>query len=297
MTSNLTAFRAAPLERINLGTELTYRRFGQGPAVVLIHGWPLNGATYRGLVRILARKFTCYVPDLPGAGQTPWDPRTHDAFSEWGRLMAHFVDALGLARVALVGHDSGGGLARVAAAELGDRVALLTLIDTEVSGHTPGVVALYQVMAHLPGAAAIFGALAGQGWYRRSRLGFGGCFRNLDHLDGEFAEACLAPLLADNTSALRTLRHFDLKISDRLPELHRQIRAPVQLIWGDQDPFFPVEKARAMLPEFRDVRGFHVLAGQKLFVHDEAPELVAAHLEPLLTSLHDGNVGVRHASA
>jgi haloalkane dehalogenase len=297
MTTDLAAFRAAPLERIQLGTELTYRRFGQGPAVVLIHGWPLNGATYRGLVRILSKRFTCYVPDLPGVGETPWDPRTRDAFLDWGKLMARFVDALGLARVALVGHDSGGALARVAAAELGERVSLLSLIDTEVSGHTPGILKMFQLTARLPGSRAIFGALARQRWFRRSRLGFGGCFRDLDHMDHEFAEACLAPLLADNGPTMRALLHFDLKLAQRLPDIHRRIRAPVQLIWGEHDPFFPVHMARAMLPEFHDVRGFHVLEGQKLFVQDEAPGLVAAQLEPLLSTLHGATGGVRQASA
>ena len=297
MISDLAAFRAAPVERIQLGTELTYRRFGQGPAVILIHGWPLNGATYRGLARRLAERFTCYVPDLPGSGQTPWDPRTRDAFFDWGALIVRFVDGLDLARVALVGHDSGGAIARVAAAELGERVSLLSLIDTEVSNHTPGVVALYQAMARLPGSRAFFGALTRQRWFRRSRFGFGGCFRDLDHLDGEFAEACLASLLADNRPAMQTLLHFDLTLEHKLPEIHRRIRAPVQLIWGDRDPFFPAAKARAMGSEFRDFRGFHPIEGYKLFVHDEAPELVAAHLEPLLASLHRAGDGVRHASA
>jgi haloalkane dehalogenase len=287
MANELAAYRAAAVERIDLGTEITYRRFGQGPAVVLVHGWPLNGATYRGMLPILAKHFTCYVPDLPGSGQTPWDPRTHDAFFDWGKLLVRFVDALGLTRVALVGHDSGGALARVAAAELGERVALLALIDTEIPGYTPGLVKFYQFFARLPGSRAMTRALLRQRWYRRSWLGFRVCFRDLDHLDGEFAEASLSPLLADNRGAMQTLLHFDLRLlSERLPEVHRRISAPVVLIWGEDDRFFPAEKARAMLPQFRDVRGFHVLKGQKLFVQDEAPELVAAQLEPLLLDLH-----------
>jgi pimeloyl-ACP methyl ester carboxylesterase len=226
------------------------------------------------------------VPDLPGSGETPWDPRTRDALLDWGELLARFVDALGLSRVALVGHDSGGAVARVAAAELGERVALLALINTEVSGHTPGVIKLYQSMLGLPGARAAFGALLGQRWYRRSRLGFGGCFRDLDHIDGDFADACLAPLLADNRGAMRALSHFDLSIADKLPAIHRRIAAPVTLVWGEKDAFFPVEHARAMLSEFHDARALHVLKGYKLFVQDEAPALVAAHIEPLLHSLH-----------
>jgi pimeloyl-ACP methyl ester carboxylesterase len=176
MTTALEAFMAAPVERVNVGTELTYRRFGQGPAVVPVHGWPLNGATYRGLVRMLLQHFTCYVPDLPGSGATPWDPRTREAFADWGPLLAGFVEALGLDRVALVGHDSGGALARLAAAELGTRVALLALINTEVPGHVPLLIRAYTLALRVPGSRWLFGKLLGSRRFRRSRLGFGACF-------------------------------------------------------------------------------------------------------------------------
>jgi len=296
MQTPLAAFRSAPLERVQLGTELTYRRFGQGPAVVLVHGWPLNGATYRGLVPVLAQHFTCYVPDLPGSGQTPWDPAITDIFEDWGKLIADFVQALGLSRVALIGHDSGGGIARVSAALLGERVTMLGLIDTEVSNHKPGLVWLYQQAARIPGSQALFGALLKQRWYRRSQLGLGKCFQNVDHIDGEFHEACVVPLYSHLEWALQAISRADSSGS-QLPALHARITAPTVLVWGENDGFFPVAKARAMLPEFRDVRAFDVLPGQGLFVHDEAPQLVAEKLLPWLQKLHAPAATTRLASA
>jgi pimeloyl-ACP methyl ester carboxylesterase len=265
--------------------------------VVLVHGWPLNGATYRGLIPALAPHFTCYVPDLPGSGATPWDPRTREALTDWGALLVRFVDALGLDRVALVGHDSGGALARRAAAELAERVALLALIDTEIPGHTPALILLYAAMLSLPGSAGLFAKLTSYRWYRRSKLGFGACFRALDHLDGDFHQACIEPLLADPGAALRTFKHFDAKKMHALRDVHRQIKAPTVLIWGERDAFFPVEKARAMSRDFADLRGFHVLKDQALFVHDEAPELVAAQLLPWLSKLHRPGEAQARASA
>lgn len=296
MPSPLAAFRRAPLERIDVGTQLTYRRFGQGPAVVLVHGWPLNGATYRGLVPILAPHFTCYVPDLPGSGETPWDPNTGETLDSWGKLIARFVQALGLERVALIGHDSGGGIARVAAAELGERVAMLGLIDTEVSNHRPGLVWLYQTAARLPGGEALFGALLSQRWFRRSQLGLAKCFHDVDHIDGDFHEACVIPLKGRLGHALRAIRHADTS-GTKLPAVHARITAPTVLVWGEDDPFFPVETARAMLPELRDVRAFEVLPKQSLFVQDEAPELVAEKLLPWLQKLHAATPLTAHASA
>jgi haloalkane dehalogenase len=295
--SNLAAYLSAPVERVNIGTEITYRRFGRGPAVVLIHGWPLNGATYRGLVPLLAAHFTCYVPDLPGAGQTPWDPRTRDVFRDWGRLMVRFVDALGLDEVALIGHDSGGAIARLAAADLGERVKLLTLIDTEVPDHVPFLITLYTWLLRAPGASALVGRLMRSAWYRRSSLGFGKCFRDLAHLEGEFHQACVAPLIANPGAMVRTFRHFDGTIVRALSAVHRRIQAPTLLIWGEKDDFFPAERARAMGSEFRDLRGFQLLKDQALFVQDEAPELVAAPLLPLLQRLHQAPEARTQASA
>jgi pimeloyl-ACP methyl ester carboxylesterase len=286
MKTDLESFLAEPVRRVDLGTELCYRRFGRGPAVVLVHGWPLNGATYRGLVRILARQFTCYVPDLPGAGLSPWDPRTRDIFTDYGALLVRFVDALELPRVALIGHDSGGAMARVAAAELGERVSILGLIDTEVANHVPRLIALYQGILRVPGSSALVASLARARWYRRSRFGLGACFADIEHLEGEFHQACVEPFLERTEDALRTLRHADLTMSKRLTALHRRIHAPVALVWGDQDPFFPVAHARAMQHEFPNSLGLRELPGQGLLVHDEQPALVADALLPHLLRLH-----------
>ena len=66
-----------------------------------------------------------------------------------------------------------------------------------------------------------------------------------------------------------------------LAALHRRIDVPVQLVWGDQDPFFPVAWAVQMVATFSNAR-LEVVRGAGLFSHEERPTEVAHALLPLL---------------
>ena len=294
MTNALQQWRAAPAQWVELGgTKMVYRKFGSGPAVVMVHGWPLSGVTWRGLVQRLQRDFTCYVPDLPGAGDSPWDPTTREAFHDFGVLVHRFVDALELDEFALVGHDSGGTMARIAAARARGRVTALALTNTEVPGHDPKLVRAFQILLSMPGSGWLFRTLLRSRAYRRSNLGFRGCFADLGVLEGEFHQACIEPLLRSSVGAMQLLRNVDLGVVHRLPEVHAEIDAPVLCVWGERDPFFPLPYARKMVEAWPgDVR-LEVIRGKKLFVHEEAPDEVAAFVHPFLLE----HAGARPARA
>ena len=76
----------------------------------------------------------------------------------------------------------------------------------------------------------------------------------------------------------------DASFTDEMREVHHAITCPVQLIWGDRDPWFKLRGARACLPQFKEVE-LEVLPG-KLFVHEEHParfaELAESFLERVL---------------
>lgn len=279
MTNTLATFLNAPVQHVQVeGIRVAYRSFGQGPALVMVHGWPLSGVTYRGLVHELSRDFTCYVPDLPGAGQTPWHNSVGETFRGYARIVAGFVDALGLQQYALVGHDSGGAVARMVAAQHGQRVGALLLTNTEVPGHVSAVVKALQMAARLPGARHLFSLLLSWGAFRRSAMGFGGCFGDPRLIDGEFRQT----LKKDLRGAIAIIDHADLDVALELEGIHRAIQAPALLVWGQDDPFFPVERARAMLPQFPQPARMEVIADTKLLVHEEAPRQVAELARPFL---------------
>ena len=280
MTSALRSFQEAPVRHLQLGgTNLAYRVFGQGPALVWVHGWPLCGATYRDLVAKLSANYTCYVPDLPGAGQTPWVPSMGETFAGFSALISDLVQALDLDRVALVGHDSGGSVARLAATKLGDRVRALVLFNTELPNHLPWLVRLISALVVLPGSDWIFKQLLRQRWYRHSPFGFGGAFHDPRLLDGEFHEVCVAPVLEAPRPFLAAMRAADFRV------LHPFLKpaVPTLCIWGAADPFFPLNRARAMVATWPTAR-LEVVAKAKLLVYEEAPELALAWMSPFLRS-------------
>jgi pimeloyl-ACP methyl ester carboxylesterase len=284
MDDTLEAFLAAPTLHVDVaGTPMSYRRIGRGPAIVLVHGWPLSGSTYHGLVAALQHEFTCWVPDLPGAGGSPWRADIRESFTGLARALVGFVDAVGLQRFALVGHDSGGGVARIAAAELGDRVSAMLLSNTEVPGQVATLVAWLQRLTRMPGAAWIVSWLLRSRAYLRSRLGFGGAFADVDAaLAGPFARSCIEPLRRDPGGAFAMLRRADLGVVHELPQIHQRIVAPLLCVWGDRDPFFPLAGAHAMVAAWPVAARLEVLPGLKLFLHEEAPQRLAALALPFL---------------
>ena len=105
---------------IDLGhSRIPHYCIGRGPDVLFVHGWPLYSATFRGIVPLLADRFTCHLIDLPGTGASDWDARSRIGLSHHVQSVRRVIEQLGLGEFALVAHDSGAVVARLAAASAG----------------------------------------------------------------------------------------------------------------------------------------------------------------------------------
>jgi haloalkane dehalogenase len=288
--STLTASAAADLFRsephqlldVRQGA-VAYRRIGTGRDVLFVHGWPVSGATFRTLLPHLVDHVTCHLIDLPGAGDSRFSGDTTLTVAQHIESVRRVVSALGLEELAVVGHDSGGLIARHALA--GDpRLRAMGLIDTEQSHGSSWRFRSFLAVRHLPGVGSALGWVAGRPRLRRARLVLGDAFADPSLLDGEFDEFFLRPLHeepARRRAAAQVLRSFDAQHIRDLPAIHRRIDVPVQLVWGDRDPFFPVRWAEEMVGTFPDAR-LEVVAGAGLFAHEERPTEVAQALLPVL---------------
>lgn len=279
-------FREPPTRYIDVGLgEVAHRSVGRGPDVLFVHGWPVSGATFRRLLPHLVDHVTCHLIDLPGAGDSRITPGTPLSIDNHIVSVRRTIDLLGLQDVAVVGHDSGGLIARHAIA--GDpRVRALGLIDTEPSNGVSWKFRSFVAGRHVPGFGAALGWLAGRPRLRRHRLVLGDTFADRSLLDGEFDEFFLQPLHRSRehrNACSQLLRSFDYRLIDALRELHSSIDVPVQLVWGESDRFFPVERARAMVADFR-VASLAVIEGAGLFSHEERPADVARALLPVLSA-------------
>jgi haloacetate dehalogenase len=119
------------------GTVIHTVHGGEGPPVLLLHGYPQTHVMWHQVAQALAARFTVVCPDLRGYGDSakPSSDETHAAYSK--RVMAEdqfeVMRALGFERFAVVGHDRGARVARRLAldhSESVDRLALLDIIPT-----------------------------------------------------------------------------------------------------------------------------------------------------------------------
>ncbi len=271
-------FRAEPHRHIDVGNgAVAYRKIGEGPDVVFSHGWPVTSATWRCLLPYLVDHVTCHLFDYPGAGDSRFDRSIELSVEGHAETLRRTVDALGLERFALVGHDSGGMIARLALA--GDeRVHGWGLVATEQPPKPSWRFLSFVSLRAVPGFKALLGFAMNTPWLRRNPFVLGDVFVDRGLLDGEFEEFFARPLRDDPEklwAAAELLRHFDLGLFAKLSETHRKIQSPVQLVWGGRDAFFPVERTRAMMPEFSGPVDLEVIDEAKLFVHEEFPGPVA----------------------
>ncbi len=287
MTATAEQFLALPLRFADAGSaEIAYRVTGAGPPLLCVHGWPLWGFTWRELLPRLAAHRTCYVVDLPGAGDTRWKEEHDFSFRGQARTLARFVDAVGLDRFEIVAQDTGATIARELALTIAPRVLRLALFNTEIPGHRPPWIRFFQASSKLPGSRAIFRALLRSTGFLHSSMGFGNCFCDKKLIDGDFRAHFVQPLVESRArleGQLRYLRGIDWTLVDGLAERHRELRAPVLFLWGADDPTFPEARAVEMLPQLGGGATLESISGGKLLVHEEKAELAAAHLLKFLT--------------
>jgi haloalkane dehalogenase len=258
-----------------------WRKDGNGPPIVFLHGFPLSGRTWDGVVTRLRDRFTCYAPDLIGLGQSRSTAGEDYSSPGQARAFQALLSALGVTSYALVGNDTGGWIARELALIDRERVSRLVLTNTEIPLHRPPWIPLYQVLAHVPGSGSLLQQLLKSRAFRRSPMAFGGCFHDSSHLQGSFHERFVAPLISSGdriAGAMEFLRRMKFARLDEFKTLHGQLTMPTHFIWGADDPTFPEPRAREMLPQFPRVAGFQSVPKAKLFVYEEYPLEVAQHV-------------------
>jgi len=118
------------------GVRLHYLTAGDGPAVILLHGYAQNSLMWRPLIPRLAAKFTVIAPDLPGIGESDIPKDGLDMKTAAIRIHA-LAKSLGIHRARLVGHDIGLMVAYAYAAQFPDEVEKLAVIDAFLPG-VPG---------------------------------------------------------------------------------------------------------------------------------------------------------------
>ncbi len=109
---------------------------GDGPPLLLVHGWPQTWYAWRLVMPALARHFQVIAPDQRGCGLSGKPEDGYDTGTLAADLAA-LMDALGHRRFAVAGHDTGLWIGYALAADHPDRIARLAVAETPLPGVSP----------------------------------------------------------------------------------------------------------------------------------------------------------------
>lgn len=253
-----------------------YREQGTGTPIVLIHGLLVNGNIWDRLVPLLAEQGRCIVPDLPlGSHSLAMNKGADLSAPGLARLIAEFIERLGLEDVTLVGNDTGGALCQLVAANHPERLGRLVLTTCDAFENFPPPAVRPMVTAlKLPGALVATSLLGRLRVVRKAA--FKAMPLTMQPIADEQVKSWVAPLAdkgirADLAAVVRGLDPADtLAAGERLRDFDR----PALIAWGAEDRIFPfsdAERLAATLPNARLER----IANARAFVQLDAPERLA----------------------
>lgn len=253
---------------------------GDGPPVVLLHGFPEFWYGWRQQLPALAQAgFHVVAPDMRGynLSDKPHGRRAYDPY----RLaddVAGLIGQLGLDSAHVVGHDWGGAAAYAAAMSHPDVVRRLVVLNSPHPARMSAALrtvrqlrkSWYLFIYALPALPEWLLARDDFSFAKRSlRAGARGAFSDED-LD-RYVEAWSQP--GALTGMIDYYRAIPLRTPSRALAAMTQIAAPTLVIWGERDPYLGSELAE---PEPRWVPDVRVerISDASHWVQHEAPERV-----------------------
>jgi pimeloyl-ACP methyl ester carboxylesterase len=269
---------------------------GDGPPLLLVHGWPQTWYAWRLLMPALARDFRVIAVDQRGIGLSDKPRSGYDAGTLAGDLIG-LMDALGHQRFAVVGHDTGFAISYALAADHPDRVACAVL--AEIPGPpgaapSPPLFVPAQVndrLWHIPFNRV--DNVPEQLVTGREDIFFGYEFAIQG---GKLPDDVIAYYvrLLSNPEALRGslgfYRAFDATVKQNEQRKDRHLGMPVLAVGGEAS--YGGHVAEVMEKIADDVRSV-VIAGAGHWVAEEAPEQMLAALVAFLSPYRDSPAGAR----
>jgi pimeloyl-ACP methyl ester carboxylesterase len=119
------------------GARVAYYEEGHGEPLLLVHGCPFSSFIWRRVIALLSPRFRCLAPDLLGLGDTETPPHADWSLGAQAATIVGLLDALGVERCHVVGHDHGGAVAQLLAAEHPERIDRLVIANAEAYDNWP----------------------------------------------------------------------------------------------------------------------------------------------------------------
>jgi haloacetate dehalogenase len=272
------------------GIRQHYVEAGNGPTVVLLHGFPETYYAWRHQIPVLAQHFRVIAPDLRGYGATDKPAAGYDKRTMANDLVA-LLDKLDVNRIALVGHDRGARVATRFAKDHPHRLDRLVVMD-----NVPTRVVAERLNAQIAKAYWFFlfhqvpdlpeALIAGNErvWLRHFFTDW--CY-DPTAISGEAFEEYVRAYQAPGAvrGAMSDYRANAEDVAQDKIDAHVPIKVPTMALWGAE--FYAVGKMFDMAEVWRcmatDIQT-HAIAQAGHMPQEEQPKIVNAHLLDFLQS-------------
>jgi pimeloyl-ACP methyl ester carboxylesterase len=271
--------RQAEIETADAGRlRVHYAEAGDGPPLLLLHGWPQHFWCWRRVVPRLAGEFRLICPDLRGFGWSDAPGRGYDPETFAADAVA-LLDALRLERVGVIGHDWGGFTGFLMALRHPHRVDRLLALSTPIPWQRPSL--RLAAAAWRTWYVWLLAAIGREAVARRPGL-VSMMLRQAapgDAIDERAAEVYAEPLRqparAEATQLLyRSYLRSALAVSTGGRYADLRLTVPTRLVLGRNDQAIPEVLVEGFEPHADDMT-VELVDGCGHFLPEERPELVS----------------------
>ena len=269
------------------GHDVGYRRGGDGPVILLIHGIAGSSRTWNEVMPLLATDYTVIAPDLLGHGESA-KPMGDYSLGAYASGIRDLLRVLDVPSATVVGQSFGGGVAMQLAYQHPECCERMVLVG---SGGLGREVSWMLRWLTFPGTEYIMPALFPS--FMRDRADGVGRLMNRAGIRSVRVEEMLRSYtsLADSPNRkafVRTLRAVIDPGGQTISALDRLYLAesvPTLIVWGDHDDIIPVSHAYAAHEAIAGSQ-LAIMPGATHFPHAEQPERFAEILTEFMANTH-----------
>ena len=254
---------------------------GGGPVIVLLHGLLMDATLWDEVTAALSPGHRCVAPTLPlGAHRRAMKVGADLSLPGIAKLVAEFLDRLGLDDVALVGNDTGGAVVQLLAADGAPRVGRVVLASCDAfDNFPPGLTGrTLALTGKLP--PTLFGLVMQQMRLRPLRrlpVAFGWLTRRGDAATARWIKPVLTQpdVRRDTARMLRAVfadKRLLLRAAESLPAFDR----PALVVWAADDRVMPPEHGRRLAGLLADARLLEIPDSYTLIPLDQPAQLAEA---------------------